>query len=344
VTRLDALGAIARFSAGQTRELWLSELGLYRDIGQKTLAPGLREYEPAYPLFSDGASKRRWLCLPPGMRIDSRDMDHWRVPPGTLLFKEFAQDGKRIETRVLARTGGGARDFFMGAFVWNHDESDARFEPDGVRQARDAEHDVPSVKNCFTCHQGEPGHVLGLSAIQQPNLAAELLSEPVPPGVRAPGDELAAAALGYLHGNCAHCHNPHGSARPDSDMDLRLYVADHTLQNSPAYRTTVGQRLQSFRDGRLALRIAPGDPEASALLERMADRGSERQMPPLGTRRIDVTGLASVRAFIEALREGHPKWQTGGGNARRVGEEGASRGGAGAELAVGVDRECVDSR
>lgn len=297
----DTLAAIERHSAHPEAELWLSELGLYRDMRDKTLAPDLLAYEPRYALFSDGASKRRFLRLPEGARIDSSVPDAWQFPVGTALFKEFAVGDKRIETRLLLRTGNGPRDYFMGAFVWNDDESDARFAPDGVRGARGTEHDVPSVKNCFTCHQGEPGHVLGLSAIQQTDLPADLLSDALPGDIQTPGDAVTSTALGYLHANCAHCHNPNGSARPDSDMDLRLRVADRTVEGTAAYRTTVRQPLQSFRDPNLGFRVIPGDPEASALLHRMAERGSDRQMPPLGTKRIDPDGLNQVRAFIASL-------------------------------------------
>ena len=55
-------------------------------------------------------------------------------------------------------------------------------------------------------------------------------------------------------------------------------------------------------------RIEPGMPESSAVVRRMALRGSPtmtseyaNQMPPLGTKRVDDSGLATVRAWIESL-------------------------------------------
>lgn len=153
-------------------------------------------------------------------------MDHWQLPTGTVLFKEFANETRRIETRIIARTGEGPRDYWIGAFVWNDDESDADFVPNGRRDARGS-HDVPSSAQCGTCHNGEPGRVLGLSAVQQPKIAAELLAHPPAVSFAPLADVVtanAANAIGYLHANCGHCHNPNGSARPDTDMNLRLSV------------------------------------------------------------------------------------------------------------------------
>jgi hypothetical protein len=282
-------------------EFWLSQTGLYRDIADKMLAPDLRPFEPTYKLWSDGADKQRWLRLPEGSRIDSSDMEHWQFPVGTLFWKEFSHAGKRLETRLIARTGPGRNDYWMGAFVWLDDESDARFVPDGENDVRETEHDVPTVKNCGTCHNGEAGRILGFSAVQQPEAPSELLSDPPAAPFRAPGDARTAAALGYLHANCAHCHNPNGSARPDTDMHLRLQTTDREPEDTFIYRSTVGVPLQYFESEPFSLRVAPGDPDQSGLLFRMTQRGEKTQMPPLATEQRDDDGIAAVRAWIETL-------------------------------------------
>src|SRR5688572_2800390 len=71
----------------------LSETGLYADLPGEILRAGVRAYRPEFELWSDGASKRRWLALPAGARIDTRDMDAWIYPEGTRLWKEFVRDG-----------------------------------------------------------------------------------------------------------------------------------------------------------------------------------------------------------------------------------------------------------
>ncbi len=280
--------------------LWLSRTGLYADIARGIVASDSVPFQPRFQLWSDGAEKQRWLRLPPGARIDNGDPDHWQLPPGALVFKEFAREGKRIETRVLARTGSGPRDYWLGAFLWNEEESDARFVPDGVQDARGTSHDVPSSKRCGTCHDGAPGRVLGLSAVQQPQLPAELLRRPAAPSP-APGTPETQAALGYLHANCAHCHNPRGSAFPDTDLDLRLLSRDVSPEATLAQRTTLQVPLQFFRRRGARWRVLGGAPEQSALLQRMSQPDPLIRMPPLGTERIDPAGVAAVRAWIESL-------------------------------------------
>src|ERR1043165_6412078 len=55
-------------------------------------------FSPQYPLWSDGAHKRRWIYLPPGTAIDASRLDAWEFPIGTRLWKEFSLGGP-IETR-----------------------------------------------------------------------------------------------------------------------------------------------------------------------------------------------------------------------------------------------------
>ena len=294
----------------------LSSTGLYSDLARGTIAPGIAEYAPAYPLWSDGAQKRRWIQLPPGTQIDTRDMDHWTFPVGTKLWKEFARDGVRLETRLVehvADTGRPETDYWMGAFLWLDDQSDAVLVEGGATDVHGTAHDVPAQVACWTCHGGEPGHGLSFSAVQLskpgagPTLATltadALLSDPPPVGAdfSPPGAPEVKAALGYLHANCGHCHNPHGSARPDVDLMLRLDVAARTPEATATYRTAIGVPLQFFHGGGLTTRIVPGDQAASAVTYRMSMRGMGVQMPPIATEHVDTAGLAAVTAWIAAL-------------------------------------------
>ncbi len=65
--------------------------GLYADIVTKTLAPGVRFYAPAVPLWSDAAQKGRWIQLPAGTQIDASDPNEWTFPVGTKVWKEFSK-------------------------------------------------------------------------------------------------------------------------------------------------------------------------------------------------------------------------------------------------------------
>lgn len=279
----------------------LSRTGLYTDIRAKTLAPGLVAFTPAHVLWSDGADKQRWIYLPEGSTIDSSDMDRWRFPVGTKLFKEFSLDGKRIETRLIWRvadTGNRERDTLMGSYVWNDSETEAVLAKDGATDVRGTELDVPSMDTCWRCHIGEPGHSLGFSAVQLGDVSAWPLSAPPPAGTTfgAPN-----AALGYLHANCGHCHNPSGGAWSDSRMVLRLGADERDAMATEIVKTTVGEPLEQWLDAGFSYRIVPGDPDHSAVVYRMSQRTMNVQMPPLATERTDDAGIELIRSWISSL-------------------------------------------
>lgn len=92
-----------------------------------------------------------------------------------------------------------------------------------------------------------------------------------------------------------------GTSWPDTDLDLRLTASDTVVEDTAAYRSTVGVELTSFQDAEIVLRIAPGDPEHSGLHHRMSLRGPMKQMPLLATELVDELGLSALRAWIASL-------------------------------------------
>jgi hypothetical protein len=85
----------------------LQETGLYSDSETLQINPQHLSFAPQYPLWSDGATKRRWISLPPGAAIDGSDPDAWIFPVGTRLWKEFSFNGQKVETRYLERRTDG---------------------------------------------------------------------------------------------------------------------------------------------------------------------------------------------------------------------------------------------
>jgi hypothetical protein len=279
----------------------LSLTGIYTDIGTKTLNPKLQLFAPNNVLWSDGAVKTRWFQLPDGAVIDSSDMNHWKFPVGTKFFKEFALDGKRLETRLIWRvadTGYFEKDTLVGAYIWNDTETEAYFAKAGGENLRGTDHDAPAADTCWKCHVGEAGNVLGLSALQTGDVSKLPLSAPPPAGTvyEAPNK-----ALGYLHANCGHCHNPRGGGWQDSQMILRLDVEETDAATTKIVQTTVGQDLEAWLGHGYAKRIVAGDPDQSAIFFRMSQRAMNVQMPPVATEFTDDTGLALVRAWIQSL-------------------------------------------
>jgi hypothetical protein len=285
----------------------LAETGLYVEGSTSELAPGVQAFAPRYPLWSDAADKQRWLLLPAGAQIDTSDMDDWQFPVGTKVWKEFARDGMRLETRLLWKTETG---WFRMAFVWNDDETEAIAAPRGATDVRGTMHNVPTRSECRECHDGRSDTLLGVSAIQlahdgpgvtlQGLQQAGLLSDPPAAEPRLPDGEQW-NALGYLHANCGSCHNPISITWDKLDLELWLPVAEIAdATTTRSYLSTIGVALTDTASAN-SYRIAAGDPGASGLVERMQLRGDNLAMPPLASELVDEQGVALISSWIEGL-------------------------------------------
>jgi len=306
----------------------LAATGLYVDAHALAVDPAHIEYSPQYPLWSDGAEKRRWISLPPGSAIDARDPDAWVFPVGTRLWKQFSLDGRALETRFSERLTDGRWRF--ATYRWNQtgDGADLVSEFGASVAHADApggRYDIPSRDDCQACHGGARSPVLGFSALQlssdrdplaphaeaahaeMPDLEALVargLLVNLPEALRArppriaTADPLQRAVLGYLHGNCSHCHHRGPGAVP-----LALTLAQTTDGSAEEVLVSLlGTARYRTHDAVGAPRIvAPGDPETSVLSQRMRSREPMRQMPPLGTQQADSVALALIERWIRQI-------------------------------------------
>src|SRR5262245_1808413 len=96
-------GASAPAATNSEPPALLSQTGLYTPGTARAVDPQNLTFSPQYPLWTDGAHKRRWIRLPAGSFIDASQPDAWRFPVGTRLWKEFSFDGKPVETRMIER-------------------------------------------------------------------------------------------------------------------------------------------------------------------------------------------------------------------------------------------------
>jgi hypothetical protein len=288
----------------------LSATGFFADVTTDTIAPYVRDFTPAYPLWTDGAEKRRWIYLPECAQVDTSNIDVWSLPVGTRLWKEFTRDGVRIETRLTLRTGPGANDFEYATYLW---DSGVGNDPvritEGLANALGTDHDVPADNLCASCHK-TTWPALGFSAVQlthdgpgltMASLSAEgRLSVPRPDGVTVPGNDVERAALGYLHSNCGSCH--HAGGVPNVSLLLKVLDGQTTPEATDTYATSVDKPTTSTVAWTCAGcdRVEPGNPDASAMFMRSEIRGTG-QMPPVGTELVHPTGLDVLRAWIEAI-------------------------------------------
>jgi hypothetical protein len=311
----------------------LRDTGLYIAGSSTDVRPENLPFAPQYPLWSDGATKRRWLYLPPGTTIDATRPNAWQFPPGTRLWKEFSH-GRRIETRFIERLRDGSWRF--AAYVWNADGTGAVLAPEAgiaslaAQGAPGGRYTIPSEVDCRACHEGGAVPVLGASALQLspdrdplaphgetppsgavdlPGLVERGLLRYLPPALLADRPRIAAAspqeraALGYLHANCGHCHNDQSEAGSSAPVDLVLAqdvragasASEHVLRSAVRARG----RYRPAGAPADAWLIAPGRHDASVVALRMRSRNPQAQMPPLGTRVPDAEGLSLVERWID---------------------------------------------
>lgn len=309
----------------------LGETGLYAGGRTEVVDASRRPFTPQYPLWSDGAVKRRWVYLPEGTTIDAGDAGEWRFPVGTRFWKEFSFKGRKVETRFLWKASGAR--WVAASYVWNEEGTDAVLAPEsgvpGVAElAPGRRHAIPSRTDCAACH-GPQQAPLGFNALQlstdrDPNA---IHGEPLTPDMltlktlvherllsHAPEDLVARppriatadprtrAVLGYLAANCGACHD---GTNTIAALVPSLKHTDLMRDGDAAARALIGRptRWQAPGQPEGATVLAdPASPGSSALLLRMASRRPSSQMPPLGTVVRDQEAVDVIREWIETLR------------------------------------------
>jgi hypothetical protein len=291
--------------------------GLYADEDCTILAEGVRAYRPRYQLWSDGDAKERFVFLPPGTQIDTSNPDRWGFPVGTRLYKTFARDGVRFETRLLekVRPERGYESWRMVSFAWGADQrSVTEVGPFGALDVLGTQHDIPTRAQCIDCHSvAQDDAIDGFSAIQLNhdegglNLAAlqaeGWLSEPIALDQAViPGNDAERAALGHLHANCGNCH---GGPTPEHGLDLWVPIGVTEVSATPTWRTAVctcSVWTGTTAEGEVVnLRVLPGDPLRSVAIHRMISRVPTEAMPPFGSEQMDEEGIRILSEWISTL-------------------------------------------
>ncbi len=313
---------------------WLSQTGLYANAATLTIDSRNRTFSPQYPLWSDGAAKRRWVRLPEGSQINVADLDKWELPVGTKFWKEFSFDGRKVETRFLWQTAKNR--WVFASYAWNEAQTDAERAPESgiaaVAAIADGKrHSIPSVSECRACHDSGRTETLGFNALQlsddrDPNaihgeplaagmvtlktLVAEDLITPRRPELVTTPPRIAAdspvtrTALGYLSANCGSCHNRESSIA-SLGLDLRQRLPGVMSRESGITAapecSAVGRRghwvvPESPQTSRI---INPGDPESSALVRRMKSRRPISQMPSIGTVIVDRDAVDLLTSWVQ---------------------------------------------
>lgn len=338
---LLSLSALAGGSCGvpppatPTGPALLSEWALFSDLGSLTPADDVIPYAINAPLFSDYATKHRFIRLPPGESITIDADGRWLFPEGSVIVKTFGflvderepSLGERIiETRLLVREAG---EWVPYVYVWNDAMTDAELDLAGRRvpvtfvdrsgATVSLTYRVPTGVQCGNCHGGTgPTELIGIRTEQMDHLfdygtGAEnaidhmaslgmFTSAPPAAALRAPlpdyfdaSADLEARGRAYLDANCAHCHRDGGAADQSG-----LWLGAH--ETNPSRRGLCKPPAAAGRGtGGRPFAIWPGDPDRSIITFRMASTEPGIKMPELPTVLSHTEGVALITEWIAAM-------------------------------------------
>ena len=278
----------------------ISQVGLFPDPTNRSVTDSrLHSFTPRYPLWTDGAGKGRWLFLPAGTTINNSTRA-WTYPDGAALFKHFEYPGQPVETRVMVKQQGT---FLYCTYQWNSGGTDAsllagnKAVPVTITSQPSLAYNIPSERQCKDCHEDNVqrvsgsnvkvpiigfdelrlNHTLsGQTTTQYAALAQQgLFSAALPSTLDAvSGTAAAIAAKGWLHGNCAHCHNSgfkfeaNHALLESTTVNVPAntpYIAPGDAANSVLYQSAVVWGVQGVPDMPRIGVVAP-DPSAQNIL------------------------------------------------------------------------------
>jgi uncharacterized repeat protein (TIGR03806 family) len=320
------LAFIGLISADADYKENLSDYGFFKGtLKEQIPSDGVVLYTLNSPLFSDYASKLRFVKLPAGQSVSYNPDSVLQFPVGTAIVKTFyypidernPKKGRRLmETRVLLHEAKG---WVALPYIWNKEQTDAVLEVaggsdqvswiDGAGKKQSFEYQVPNMNQCKGCHE-RSGEMTPIGpSVRQLNDGQQLQHWETAGLLKGlPKDHIpalvnysdASASLddrvkAYLDINCAHCHNPTGPAR-SSGLYLTWDSKDRTAYGFLKPPVAAGRG-----SGNLSYDIVPGKPEQSILHYRMASRDPGVMMPELGRQLTHHEGVELVRSWISSL-------------------------------------------
>lgn len=270
------------------------------------------EYELSTPLFTDYAHKLRSVYLPKGTVMEYNGEGLLLFPDNAIISKTFyyqnderdIDKGRRIiETRLLVKKEG---EWQVGKYVWNDEQTEAFLEEkaknvpvkwfDESGKEHSINYQIPSNEDCKQCHVvfkelrpiGVKARMLNfeykgknqLEYFKKKKLlkgalkASEITSLP---NWLDNSFTLEERARAYLDVNCAHCHQPGGSA-------------ERAVGNSFEFRyetTLVDTHISKYRN---------------EIIRRMKIQKPNYKMPLIGTTTLHEEGFDLVREYIMNLK------------------------------------------
>lgn len=271
-------------------------------------APGTHFFQPRYQLWTNGSVKARTIRLTGGGSVNTSNRSSWVFPEGTMFTKTFSyltkespESLRKIETRIIRLRNG---EWETVAYRWREDQTDATLlvgnAPVSVTITNPEDstftHDIPSRQECRLCHAAAPVFILGFNELQ--------LNVAIPPAVQTQlqqfhnngilggtmpttpaavsGTAQQEAVIGYIQGNCVHCHNAGSTGSQGFNLHHDGFLDRTVGVNGPVSGSPL---------------ITAGNPGASAIYNRF----SSGSMPALGVRLRHHSMIQQMADWISSL-------------------------------------------
>ena len=314
----------------------LSEWQLFDNIADKVPAAAVVPYTVNTPLFSDYATKDRYLFVPGGDAATWADVDAFDLPVGSILIKTFGflHDRRdpslgetKVETRLMLH---GTAGWHGASYVYDSDGKDAQLQVAGATvhetwihddgSEREDDYVVPNANQCKACH-AEHDNTLGPLGIK-----ARHLNRPGPDGSGIADQLQSLIDAGQLVGAPAPSAWPKAPDATDPstgtlDQRARAWLdinCGHCHNPGGLARTTglflditqtdpavLGACKPPVATGpasdNLHYDVVPGDPDASILVYRISSTDPAVKMPQLGRNLVYDEGVALIREWVSSL-------------------------------------------
>lgn len=301
---------------------------------------GVVPYDLNSALFSDYATKHRFIWLPPGEAMTYSESDVFDMPVGSVIVKTFSylhdlrdpQGGEQlVETRLLVHLADGWKGRI---YVWNDEQTDAELRVAGARvpvewvhtdgETRQLNYLVPNSNQCKECHIAA-GDVVRPIGIQARHLNRDF------DGGGGPENQLTALTeMGYLTGAPAdpadaprapvwddpdsgtvdarsrawldiNCSHCHNPVGPARTSGLDLSIGQTDPGKLGVCKTPIAAGPGT---GGRSYDIVPGQPDDSILTFRIESVEPEVRMPELLRQLVQDESVALMRDWITAMKGG----------------------------------------
>lgn len=317
----------------------LSQTGVFSNTPNMTPIANLVPFAPNSQLYSDNATKGRWVSLPANTKVKWDAKENWIYPQGTVVVKHFDLPTsatnpafkRRLETRLLVVKADGK--VYGVTYRWRADNSDADLLTSGAQQSvaitnadgttTNQTWTFPSPTECLDCHNAQSAQVLGLSTRQlngnytYPNGVTENqlvhwnnlnLFTPAFTNTQVTGFDKT-VALGDTSATLearvksyldANCAHCHGTGNGGSQWDARFNTPLSQMKIVNLGTTGIRDYMADYGIANAKV-VAAGAPTQSILYIRDKSINPNDRMPPIGRSLEHKEYIAVLDQWIASL-------------------------------------------